>query len=81
MTRPRSVGELVELTQLSQPGVSKHLRKLNEAELVTISKESQKRIYHLNAKPLAEIDNWLDPYRKYWSDRLDALEQFLDEEE
>ncbi|WP_224768411.1 ArsR/SmtB family transcription factor [Metabacillus idriensis] len=80
-TRPRSVGELVERSQLSQPGISKHLRILREAGLVTISKESQKHIYHLRAEPLEEIDNWLEPYRQYWSDRLDTLEQFLDEEE
>jgi DNA-binding transcriptional ArsR family regulator len=80
-TRPRSVGELVACTQLSQPGVSKHLRKLREAGLVTINKDSQKHIYHLNAEPLSEIDNWLEPYRKYWSDKLDTLEQLLDEEE
>ena len=80
-TRPRSVGELVERTQLSQPGVSKHLRKLREAGLVTINKESQRHIYHLNAGPLAEIDNWLEPYRAYWSEKLDDLEQLLDEEE
>lgn len=80
-TRPRSVGELVERSQLSQPGISKPLRILREAGLVTISKESQKHIYHLRAEPLEEIDNWLEPYRQYWSDRLDTLEQFLDEEE
>ncbi|WCK52560.1 metalloregulator ArsR/SmtB family transcription factor [Aneurinibacillus sp. Ricciae_BoGa-3] len=80
-TRPRSVGEIVERSQLSQPGVSKHLRILREAGLVTTSKESQRHIYHLRVEPLQEIDNWLQPYRQDWSDRLDALEQFLDEEE
>jgi DNA-binding transcriptional ArsR family regulator len=80
-TRPRTVGELVESTSLSQPGVSKHLRILREAGLVTISKESQKHIYHLRAEPLVEIDNWLEPYRQFWSSRLDALEQLLNEEE
>ncbi|RFU68527.1 helix-turn-helix transcriptional regulator [Bacillus sp. V59.32b] len=80
-TKPRSVGELVERSQLSQPGVSKHLRILREAGLVTASKESQKHIYHLHAEPLKEIDNWLEPYRQHWSDRLDALEHFLDEED
>ncbi|RFU62404.1 ArsR/SmtB family transcription factor [Peribacillus glennii] len=79
--RPRSVGELVKRSSLSQPGVSKHLRILRDAGLVTTSRESQKHIYHLRAEPLREIDNWLEPYRQYWSDRLDALEQFLDEEE
>ncbi|RUQ25116.1 ArsR family transcriptional regulator [Peribacillus cavernae] len=80
-TRPRSVGEIVERSPLSQPGVSMHLRILREAGLVTTSKDSQRHIYHLRAEPLKEIDNWLEPYRRYWSDRLDALEQFLDEEE
>ena len=46
-----------------------------------INKGSRKHIYHLNAEPLAEIDNWLAPYRKYWPDKLDTLEQLLDEEE
>ncbi|WP_235550056.1 ArsR/SmtB family transcription factor [Paenibacillus sp. Soil724D2] len=63
------------------PGVSKHLRILREAGLLTISKDSQKHIYHLRADPLVEIDNWLELYRQVWSNRLDALEQFLDEEE
>lgn len=80
-TRPRSVGELVDLSQLSQPGVSKHLRILREAGLVTISKDSQKHIYHLRTEPLVEIDNWLEPYRQFWSNRLHALEQLLNEEE
>ncbi|WP_235549212.1 ArsR/SmtB family transcription factor [Paenibacillus sp. Root444D2] len=63
------------------PGVSKHLRILREAGLLTISKDSQKHIYHLRAEPLVEIDNWLEPYRQVCSNRLDAIEQFLDEEE
>jgi DNA-binding transcriptional ArsR family regulator len=79
--RPRTVGELVESSSLSQPGVSKHLRVLREAGLVTIRKESQKHIYLLRAEPLVEIDNWLEPYRHYWSNRLDSLEHFLNEEE
>jgi DNA-binding transcriptional ArsR family regulator len=71
----------VEYSHLSQPGVSKHLKILREAGLVTIIKQSQKHIYQLQGLPLEEIDNWLEPYRKFWSEKLDALEQFLDEEE
>ena len=78
---PRTVNEIVEFSKLSQPGVSKHLKILREASLVTITKESQKHIYHLQGQRLKEIDNWLEPYRKYWSEKLDALEQFLNEEE
>jgi len=79
--RPRSVSELVDSSHLSQPGVSKHLRILREAGLVTVSKESQKNIYHLRPEPLIAIDHWLEPYRQFWSQWLDSLEQFLDEEE
>jgi uncharacterized protein YndB with AHSA1/START domain len=78
---PKTVGEIVAYSQLSQPGVSKHLKILREAGLVTITKESQKRLYHIQGQPLEEIDHWLEPYRKYWSEKLDALEQFLNEEE
>jgi DNA-binding transcriptional ArsR family regulator len=77
----RSVGELVERLSLSQPGVSKHLRVLRDAGLVVVRPDAQRRWYGLRAEPLAEIDAWLGPYRRYWSDRLDALERHLDEEE
>jgi DNA-binding transcriptional ArsR family regulator len=66
----RSVGELVQRLELSQPSVSKHLRVLREAGLVEVRQDAQ---------PLAELDAWLAPYRRLWSDRLDALERHLDE--
>jgi len=78
--RPRTVNEMVECLKLSQPGVSKHLKILREAGLVSVTKASQARIYHLHGEPLQEIDHWLEPYRKYWSEKLDLLEQILDEE-
>jgi DNA-binding transcriptional ArsR family regulator len=77
--RERSVGELVEHLTISQPGVSKHLRVLRDAGLVSVRTDAQRRVYGLRAEPLAEIDAWLEPYRRYWSDRLDALERHLDE--
>ena len=76
--RPRVVGELVELTGLSQPGVSKHLRVLRDASLVVVRPDAQRRWYELRAEPLAEIDAWLEPYRAMWAGRLDALERHLD---
>jgi DNA-binding transcriptional ArsR family regulator len=78
--RERSVGELVEHLSLSQPGVSKHLRVLRDAGLVVVRPDAQRRWYQLRAQPLAEIDAWLGPYRRFWSSRLDALERHLDEE-
>jgi DNA-binding transcriptional ArsR family regulator len=77
----RSVGELVDRLSLSQPGVSKHLRVLREAGLVEVRPEGQRRLYELRAEPLAEVDGWLSPYRRFWSSRLDALERHLDEED
>jgi DNA-binding transcriptional ArsR family regulator len=78
--RERSVGELVEGLSLSQPGVSKHLRVLREAGLVRVRIDAQRRWYRVRAEPLAEVDAWLAPYRRFWSERLDALERHLDDE-
>jgi DNA-binding transcriptional ArsR family regulator len=75
--RERSVGELVDSLGLSQPGVSKHLRMLRAAGLVRVRQDAQRRWYGLRPEPLAEVDAWLAPYRDFWSDRLDALEQHL----
>lgn len=78
LDRPRPVGELAELLGLSQPGTSKHLRVLRDAGLVRVRQDAQRRWYELRPEPLTEIDAWLAPYRKFWADRLDALERRLD---
>jgi DNA-binding transcriptional ArsR family regulator len=78
--RERPVGELVERIGLSQPGVSKHLRVLREAGLVRSRTEAQRRVYGVRAEPLAEVDEWLEPYRRLWARQLDALERHLDDE-
>jgi DNA-binding transcriptional ArsR family regulator len=78
LERERSVNELVGSLGMSQPAVSKHLRVLREAGLVKVRIDAQKRWYGLEAKPLAEVDAWLAPYRRYWADRLDDLERSLD---
>jgi DNA-binding transcriptional ArsR family regulator len=77
----RPVGELVDRLELSQPGVSKHLRVLRDAGLVNVRRDAQRRLYGVRAEPLTEVDAWLAPYRRFWSDRLDALERHLDREE
>ena len=76
--RERTVGELVEQLRLSQPGVSKHLRVLREAGLVDVRVDAQRRWYQLRPEPLAEVDAWLEPYRRLWSKSLDRLERHLD---
>lgn len=75
----RPAGELVKELALSQPGVSKHLKVLREAGLVTVRADGKRRLYALRAEPLAEIDTWLAPYRAFWSARLDDLERHLED--
>ena len=77
----RPVNELVSTLNVSQPGVSKHLRVLREAGLVQVRTDAQRRLYRVRPEPLAEIDEWLAPYRSLWAKRLDALERHLDETE
>ena len=79
--RPCTVTMLVELVGLSQPAVSKHLRCLRDAQLVAVRPDGQKRWYELNAQPLAEVAEFLEPYRAFLADRLDALEDHLDREQ
>lgn len=77
--REQSVTALVEQLDLSQPGVSKHLKVLREAGLVAVRTEGRRRHYGLRPAPLAEVDAWLAPYRTFWTGRLDALERHLEE--
>ena len=81
MRDEQPVGDLVATLSVSQPGVSKHLRVLREAGLVEARTDAQRRIYRVRPEPLAEIDEWLAPYRRLWGSRLNALERHLDETE
>lgn len=74
----RLVGDLVDRLELAQPTVSKHLKVLKGAGLVEVRQDAQRRWYRLRPAPLAEIDAWLAPYRRLWTDSLDALERHLD---
>ncbi|MEV1290254.1 metalloregulator ArsR/SmtB family transcription factor [Micromonospora sp. NPDC049679] len=78
LERPRLVGELTDQLGLTQPGTSKHLRVLREAGLVRVRPDAQRRWYELCPEPLAELDAWLEPYRRLWAGHLDALERHLD---
>lgn len=70
-------GALVERLALPQPNVSKHLKALREAGLVRIRVDGPRRFYSLDPAPLAELDEWLAPYRAFWSAKLDALGDHL----
>jgi DNA-binding transcriptional ArsR family regulator len=73
----RSAGEVTALVQeefgISQPGVSQHLRVLREHGFTTVRAEGTRRLYAVDPTPLREIDAWLERYRGFWSQRLDAL--------
>ncbi|WP_028227461.1 ArsR/SmtB family transcription factor [Paraburkholderia ferrariae] len=75
----RSVGDIEEQLNLSQPSVSKHLRVLREAGFVESRVEAQRRVYRIRPEPLMEIDAWLAQFRRYWSAHVDALERHLDQ--
>ena len=75
----RPVSALVEQLGVSQPLVSKHLRVLREAGLVEARVDAQRRLYRIRPEPLADLDQWLGAYRKFWSVQLDRLEDHLDE--
>jgi DNA-binding transcriptional ArsR family regulator len=74
----QSVGEIERQLRMSQPTVSKHLRVLRDAGFVESTVDAQRRLYRLRPEPLQEIDTWLEPFRRFWSVHLDALERHLD---
>jgi len=78
LANERPVGAIVDELGVSQPAVSKHLRVLREAGLVDVKVDAQRRIYRVCGEPLQAVDEWLEPYRRLWASRLDALERHLD---
>ena len=58
---------------ISQPAVSQHLRVLRENGFATVRRAGTRRLYAVDAAPLEEVDRWLEPYRRFWNQRLDAL--------
>lgn len=77
--RERPVNELVELTGLGQPQVSKHLRVLREVGVVRAREEGRRRVYRLDAEALRPIFDWVSPYQRLWEERFERLDDVLDE--
>jgi DNA-binding transcriptional ArsR family regulator len=75
----RLVGDLAAALGLAQPATSKHLRVLRDAGLVTVRVDGPRRWYGLCSEPLAEVDDWLAPYRWMWQASLDRLGAHLDD--
>jgi DNA-binding transcriptional ArsR family regulator len=72
----RAVSQLVDVVDISQPGVSQHLKVLRDAGLVRMRPEGQRRLYSLDPRV---IELWLERHRRVWAKRLDALEQHMDD--
>jgi DNA-binding transcriptional ArsR family regulator len=74
-----SVLELAEPFEMTQPAISKHLKVLERAGLVSRGRDAQRRPRRLEAKPLAEATQWLENYRQFWEGRFQHLDALLDE--
>jgi DNA-binding transcriptional ArsR family regulator len=74
-----SVTELAKPFSMSQPAISKHLKVLERAGLITRSQDAQRRPRRLEAAPLAEASGWLENYRQFWEGRFQRLDGLLDE--
>src|SRR3954454_25236749 len=77
---PRKVGDLASKFDVGRPAVSEHLQVLRKARLVREEPRGRERFYHLDPRPLAEVEHWLKAFTHYWKQRLAALEDVLEEE-
>jgi DNA-binding transcriptional ArsR family regulator len=77
---PRTAGSLADEFDLSRPAVSEHLQVLRQAGLVQGDVVGRERHYQLTAGPLAEVDDWLHPFERYWRTRLRSLAETLEDE-
>ncbi|NRQ49098.1 ArsR/SmtB family transcription factor [Aeromicrobium stalagmiti] len=74
-----NVGDLTALFTMSQPAISKHLKVLEQAGLVSRNRQGTMRLSHLEAEPLKGATAWMADYRAYWSESFDRLDALLDE--
>ncbi len=72
-----SFGDLADRFDMSRPAVSQHLKVLKDAGLVASRPDAQRRIYRLTDGSLDEVEAWLGKVRRFWSQRLDKLEELL----
>lgn len=79
--QPLAAGAIAQEFDLRRPAVSEHLQVLRNVGLVMEEARGRQRIYHLNADPLKEVKEWLNPFESYWQQQLDALKRSLDSEE
>ena len=76
-----SVKELSEPFSMSKPAITKHLKVLERAGLLTRDKVGRVHHCNLDSRPLREVSDWVSHYEQFWNEKLDALEAFLSEED
>ena len=76
-TGEASVAELAEPFDMTQPAISKHLKVLERAGLIAKSREAQWRLCRLEAAPLREVADWMEPYRRFWDESFSRLDDHL----
>jgi DNA-binding transcriptional ArsR family regulator len=74
-----TVSELAEPFNISQPAISKHLKILERAQLISVAQDAQRRPRKLEAQPLAEANAWLERYREAWEANFERLDSLLEE--
>jgi DNA-binding transcriptional ArsR family regulator len=73
-------GDIAQAFPISRPAISKHLKLLRRAHLVSEHREGRHRVYQLNPEPLRAVDTWLDQYRTFWKSNLTSLKSFVEAE-
>ena len=75
--QPLNLNSIADQFQISRPAVSKHIKILTECGLVMIRQQGRERVCEPQLKKLTEVSEWVDQYRKFWTQKLDALELYL----
>ena len=78
---PLNLNAVSEKFSISRPAISKHIRILTECGLIEIKQTGRERYCHANLKQLKEVNEWTEKYRIFWTQKLDALENFLAKEQ
>jgi DNA-binding transcriptional ArsR family regulator len=79
-TQTLNLNAVAEKFQISRPAISKHIKILTECGLITIRQEGRERFCEANLKPLGQVSDWVNQYSVFWTNKLDALENFLNKE-
>jgi DNA-binding transcriptional ArsR family regulator len=78
--KPLNLNAVAENFHISRPAVSKHIKILSECGLIIIKQTGRERYCEVNFKSLAEVADWIDQYKVFWTKKLDALGEFLEKD-